>query len=161
MSERPIECGECKRAVKIFYKEITSDTITCTEMCDECPVFKAKLAGDSVVSPQKENPLCCGVCGTSLESVKMSQPLGCPECYTVFANFILSELIAADGIPSSKKIKPQALHIGSSPQQPSSVALSSKLASLSEALNEALRKENYEQAAWLRDQIKAMTDQHE
>ncbi len=166
MSERSIECSECKRPVKVVYKEIIGETITCTEMCDDCPILKAKLHGDAPASKSSERSLCCGVCGTSLESVKMGQHLGCAECYTVFAEYIISELIDANGIPSTLKKKAQAqklqtLHIGRSPQQPGSPALSSKLASLNEALNEALKKENYEQAASIRDQIKALTDKHE
>ncbi len=166
MTERSIECSECKRPIKVIYKEITQDAITCTGMCNDCPLLKAKLHGDTSTSKNDERSLCCGICGTSLESVKMGQPLGCAECYTVFGDFIVTELIEADGIPSSLKRKAEAqklqsLHIGRSPQQPGSPALSSKLASLNEALNEALKKENYEQAATLRDQIKSLTDQHD
>ncbi|MGH2639313.1 MAG: UvrB/UvrC motif-containing protein [Rhabdochlamydiaceae bacterium] len=51
--------------------------------------------------------------------------------------------------------------MGRSPQHSESPALSSKLTSLNEALNEAVKKENYEQAASIRDQIKALTDKHE
>jgi protein arginine kinase activator len=163
MSERSIECGECKKPVKVVYKEVVGQTVTCTEMCDDCPILKAKLHGDAGTSKTIERSLCCGVCGTSLDSVKMGQPLGCAECYSVFAGYIISELVEAAGIPSSLKKKAQTqklqtLHIGRSPQQPGSPALSSKLASLNEALNEALKKENYEQAARLRDQIKELTD---
>ncbi len=166
MGERSIECGECKRPVKVVYKEIVGKAITCTDMCDDCPILKAKLHGDATSSKSKESSLCCGVCGTSLESVKMGQPLGCAECYDVFADFIIQELVETGSIPMTLRKKAQAqklqtIHIGRSPQQPSSPALSSKLASLNEALNEALKKENYEQAASIRDQIKAMTDKHE
>lgn len=166
MSERPIECSECKRAAKVIYKEISCKGTTCTEMCDDCPVLKSKLHGDLSPTSNKESHLCCGICGTSLESVKMGQPLGCAECYSVFADFIISQLISTASIPSAlqKKAEAQKLqtfHIGKSPQQPDSPALSSKLASLNEALNDALKKENYEQAAYLRDQIKAMMNQHE
>lgn len=166
MSERPIECSECKRPTKVVYKEINDKGITCTEMCSDCPVLKAKLHGDSTPASKKESHLCCGICGTSLESVKMGQPLGCAECYSVFADFIIHQLVSTASIPSALQKKAQVqrlqtLHIGRFPQQSESPVLSSKLASLNEALNDALKKENYEQAAYLRDQIKAMTDQHE
>lgn len=166
MSERPIECSECKRPVKVIYKEIVGKMVNCTEMCDDCPVLKAKLQGDTPLTKEKESTLCCGVCGTSLESVKMGQPLGCATCYNVFAEYIVSELVDSNSIPSSFKKKArtqklQTLHIGKSPQQPSAPALSSKLSSLNEALNEALKKENYEQAATLRDQIKSLTKKNE
>ena len=158
MSNRPIECSACKRKIKVLYKEIVGKTVTTTEMCEECPVLKAKLQGDAPVVHSKKNVLCCDRCGTTLEEVLTGQPLGCAECYTVFAEFIVQELVAVDGIPAQSKQKPQILHIGRSPEQTRSLALSSKLASLHEALNEALKQENYEQAAYLRDQIKSITE---
>ena len=166
MGERSIECGECKRAVKVVYKEVVGQTISCTEMCEECPLLKSKLYGDVSGAKNSDQTLCCGVCGTSLESVKMGQPVGCAECYTVFADYIMRELIDASGIPLFLRKKAQAqklqtVHIGRSPHQPSSPVLSTKLSSLNEALNEALKKENYEQAASIRDQIKALTDNHD
>lgn len=163
MSERPVECSQCKRPVKVIYKEILSDTIACTEMCTDCPVLQTKLHGEATKTEKKENLLCCGSCGTSLESVRMGQPVGCIECYAVFNDFLVGELIAADAIPPSlqKKLasqRSQAIHIGKSPDKPSDITLSSRLASLNEALNDALKRENYEQAAWLRDQIKTLTE---
>lgn len=158
MSERPIECSGCKRKVKVIYKEIVGKRESVTEMCDDCPVLKAKLQGDVPVSHGKKSALCCDRCGTTLEEVVTGQPLGCAECYVVFAEFIVKELIASDGIPTLLKQKPQTLHIGRSPEQKGSLELSSKLAALHEALNEALKKENYEQAAYLRDQIKSITE---
>ncbi len=163
MSERPIECSQCKRPAKVIYKEIFNDTINCTEMCTECPVLQAKLHGDVSKIDKKESQICCGSCGTSLESVQMGQPLGCIECYIVFNDFLINELIAADAIPLAlqKKLtsqRTQAIHIGKSPDQPVDITLSSRLASLNEALNDALKRENYEQAAWLRDQIKTLTE---
>jgi len=163
MSERPIECSQCKRPAKVIYKEILNGTINCTEMCADCPVLQAKLHGELGKSDKKEGQLCCGSCGTSLESVQMGQPLGCIECYAVFNDFLVGELIAADAIPAvlQKKLaaqRTQAIHIGKSPDQPVDITLSSRLASLNEALNDALKRENYEQAAWIRDQIKTLTE---
>jgi len=50
------------------------------------------------------------------------------------------------------------LHLGKTPTKPVTIPTSSRLTALNEALNEALKKENYEQAAWIRDQIKALTE---
>ena len=163
MSDRPIECSQCKRPAKILYKEILGDTINCTEMCTDCPVLQAKLHGEAGKTDKKAGQVCCGSCGTSLESVQMGQPVGCIECYVVFNDFLVNELIAADAIPPAlqKKLasqKSQAIHIGKSPDQPVDITLSSRLASLNEALNDALKRENYEQAAMLRDQIKTLTE---
>ena len=165
MPDRPVECSQCKKPVKINYKEIVDDSIVCTEMCADCPVLQEKLHGEigKAASKDKTSELCCGNCGTSLESVKMGQPLGCSECYAVFGDFLIGELLESDAIPASLKKKlgskrAQAIHIGKSPDKPVDITLSSRLSSLNEALNEALKRENYEQAAWLRDQIKALTE---
>ncbi|HEY5259392.1 MAG TPA: UvrB/UvrC motif-containing protein, partial [Rhabdochlamydiaceae bacterium] len=55
-----------------------------------------------------------------------------------------------------KKTKP--LHSGRSPQQSLHILPINQLSTLHDALNDALKKENYEQAAWLRDQIKALNE---
>ena len=168
MGDRPIECGQCKKTVGVLYKEIVGKTTTCTEMCSSCPILSAKLHGESCKGklPRQESTLCCGNCGTSVESIQMGEPLGCSECYAVFGDILVSELLESDAIPPSLKKKvsmkgPQAIHIGKSPDNEQNVVLSTKLSSLNEALNEALKRENYEQAAWLRDQIKALTDKHD
>lgn len=169
MAERPVECGHCKRPIKVIYKEIIDGSMVCTEMCSECPILEQKLHGESKTTTsieglsEGEAGLCCGNCGTSLESVKMGNPLGCAECYAVFSDVLISELIAADAVPSHLKKsitgkKTQPLHIGKSPKEPLTIAPSSRLTTLNEALNEALKRENYEQAAWLRDQIKALME---
>ncbi len=168
MPERPVECSHCKRPIKVLYKEIVDKSMICTEMCAECPILQQKLHGQmKEMAPREgltdtEAGLSCAHCRTTLEAIKMGNPLGCSECYAVFSDVLLSELIAAGKLPSRlkkellvKKIQP--LHIGKSPNKPLTIPTSSRLTTLNEALNEALKKENYEQAAWIRDQIKALT----
>ena len=169
MAERPVECSHCKKPIKVIYKEIVADSIICTEMCADCPVFQQKLHGEVLPVKKGEAPvdgesgLCCGNCKTSLEAVKMGNPLGCSECYSVFSDVLLNELATAEKLPlylrksiSAKKTQP--IHIGKTPHKPLTIPSSSRLTALNEALNEALKIENYEQAAWLRDQIKALTE---
>lgn len=163
MPDRPIECSQCKKTISVIYKEITDESIICTEMCADCPVLQSKLHGEHKEKKgEHESVLCCSNCGTSLESVKMGEPLGCSDCYSVFGDLLVSELIASKSLPSAlgaklASQKSQAIHIGKSPDKPTDITLSSKLSSLNEALNVALKRENYEQAAWIRDQIKAIT----
>jgi protein arginine kinase activator len=169
MAERPVECtGHCKRPIKIVYKEIVGDAIHVTEMCAECPVYELKLHGQITAGlteghTEGEAALYCGNCHTNLESVLTGNPLGCVECYAVFADAILSTLLSEEAIPlhlaktiSAKKT--QSLHMGKSPHAAMALPASGRLTTLNEALNEALKKENYEQAAWLRDQIKALIE---
>ncbi len=161
MAERPVECGHCKKPVKVTYKEIAGGAITVTDTCADCPILQQKLHGGAL-APQKGEGLaetvCCGNCRTTLEAVKTGNPLGCSECYAVFSDVLISELSAANKIPARIAKKNQPIHIGKSPNKPLTIPSSSRLTALNEALNEALKKENYEQAAWIRDQIKALKD---
>ncbi len=169
MAERPVECSNCKKSIKVVYKEIVDTSILCSEMCADCPVLQQKLHGQNLQPAIREGlteteaGLCCGNCRTTLESIQMGNPLGCSECYAVFSDVLISELSAADKIPPRLKKevqakKTQSLHIGKTPNKPLTIPASSRLTALNEALNEALKKENYEQAAWIRDQIKALME---
>lgn len=163
MAERPVECGQCKKAAKVTYKEIVGKTITECEMCSDCPILQEKLHGTSPKEQQgaiEGTGLYCGHCHTSLESVKMGNPLGCSECYQIFGDLLVNELIAEERLPKAVQNarRGQPLHMGKSPGKTAQIPPSNRLTSLSEALNEALQAENYEEAAWLRDQIKQLTE---
>lgn len=163
MSERPVECGHCKKPIKVIYKELVDLHMICSQMCEECPLLLQRIKGGVserlATSPEKDMGLCCGTCGTTLESIQMGNPLGCSDCYLIFDEMIVQEMITTDMLPARvikgpQRKKSQPFHIGKSPLTPQQMPLSSKLTALNEALNDALKKENYEQAAWLRDQIK-------
>ena len=166
--DRPLECGECKRPIAVHYTEIVGNVITHIGMCSECPQLQKRLRG----TPQFEGGelfgetttgLVCGECGHTLESVKVSRTVGCSNCYDVFGDILLSEMIAYNKLPPSltKKKKAGPLHIGRSPGESKEVSSSLRLIALNEALEETLRREDYEQAAMLRDQIKALTEETE
>ncbi len=162
--DRPLECGECKKPIAIRYTEIVGDSIIHTSMCADCPELQRRLHGTSprelVANQTGAAGLECGNCGTRLEDVKRGHPLGCSECYTVFEDVLLIEMQATNRLPArlslSKKNVP--LHIGRSPGEKLAINPSSRLLALNEALKETLSREDYEQAAWLRDQIKALTE---
>ncbi|MBS0626967.1 MAG: UvrB/UvrC motif-containing protein [Verrucomicrobia bacterium] len=167
MTERPLECSHCKKHIKVIYKEVIGETIICSEMCQDCPILENKLHGRSQETKsqtEEENTsLCCANCMTTLEAVKMGYPLGCSNCYSVFEDILIKELIDQDKLPPrlrkellNKHSIP--LHLGKSPGNTVTIPSSTRLTSLNEALNDALKKENYEQAAWLRDQIKEIME---
>lgn len=164
--ERPIECTECKKNIAIWYTEIVGNTISQTSMCADCPVLQRKLHGQTsdkeIGYVSGETSLACGECGTTLEALRVGNPLGCSNCYDVFDDIILTELITVDKVPqrvaSNKKTVP--IHIGRAPGEIREISPSLRLLALNEALTETLKREDYEQAAWLRDQIKALTDEN-
>lgn len=168
LPDRPLECGECKKPIAIKYTEIVGETITQTNMCADCPELQRRLYGtnpaEHVANQMGVNAgLCCGNCGTTLEEVKRGHRLGCTECYNVFGDILVIELLASHRLPPrfapAKKSSP--LHIGRAPGQTLAINVSSRLLALSEALRETLNREDYEQAAWLRDQIRALTENEE
>lgn len=164
--ERPIECTECKRPIAVWYTEIVGTTISQTSMCSECPVLQRKLHGQTSEKELGQMPgetsLACGECGTTLEALRVGNPLGCSNCYEVFDDVIVSELTTLDKVPprmaSNKKTIP--IHIGRGPGEIREISPSLRLLALNEALTETLKREDYEQAAWLRDQIKALTEEN-
>lgn len=167
-TERPLDCFECKKPIAVRYTEVVGKTITHCIMCADCPHLERRLHGLSHLQKVEgthasTTGLCCGNCGTTLESVRMGNLLGCSECYNVFADIIVPELVASGRLSksmlSNKKGVP--LHIGRTPGEKNEMSPSLQLLALSEALTETLKREDYEQAAWLRDQIKTLTEQQD
>lgn len=166
--ERPLECSECKKPVTVHYTEVVGNTITHTCMCSDCPELQRRLRGMPAThftgfTSEIAAGLACGNCGTTLEALRVGTPLGCPECYAVFDDILLMEMDAAGKVPNrlmtGKKTTP--IHMGRSPGEMQEINPSLRLLALNEALNDTLKREDYEQAAWLRDQIKALTDNSE
>ncbi len=166
MNDRPLGCSNCKHPIRIIYKEIERENLCETHMCDECPFIQGKVYDESRQSEEKSVPnddLYCKNCGTTYEAIHSGECLGCQECYTAFEELVVKEMIASNRIAGKvqltiEKKQEKALHVGKSPHQSANVTLSKRLQELHDALNDALRKENYEQAAWLRDQIKEISE---
>ena len=162
--ERPIECSECRKKIAIKYTEIVGESITHVFMCEGCPEYNRRLHGEAhkISQGMGEGTLACGSCGTTLDAVRMGNLLGCSVCYDVFAETIFSELIQAKKMPARitqfKKSVP--LHLGRAPGETKEVSPAMKLLALNEALSDTLKAENYEQAAFLRDQIRELTEKN-
>lgn len=163
--ERPLECDNCQKPIVYHYTEIIGDAITHTGHCAECPVLLRRLhglpPGSEIYAGDTKTGLVCGECGTTLEEVRRGSILGCSVCYEIFGDVLMAEMIANKKISPgvTKKKKPTSLHIGRSPGEILEISPSLRLLALNEALDETLKREDYEQAAWLRDQIKALTEQ--
>jgi protein arginine kinase activator len=119
-------------------------------------MLEEKLHGSK---KESSKGLACSHCTTPLEQILTGGPVGCSECYTVFEKQIFSDLVATDSIPSFLQKKKELLHVGRAPHQAKAPPLPSKLLALKEALTDALRRENYEQAAFIRDQIKTLSQE--
>jgi protein arginine kinase activator len=157
--ERHLECCECKKPIAVCYTEVIGKMTYRVGMCSECPILRQKLYGHGIShgkeSDANSTGLVCGQCGTTADEVKMGSLLGCKLCYEVFSDLIVIELESSDKFLQKKKST--TMHLGRSPGEISEVSPQAKLLSLHQALHETLTREDYEQAAWLRDQIKALS----
>lgn len=167
MPDRPLECGECKKPVLVYYTEIIGNSIIHTCMCKDCPELQRRLhgipAGTGLEGSSEGGGLACGNCGTTLEALRHGTPVGCAVCYEVFDSILLSELASGGKLPArlTTNKKNAQIHIGRAPGESREINTSMRLLALNEALNETLKREDYEQAALLRDQIKALTKEKE
>ena len=165
MEERPLECNQCRKSIEVFYQEFVGGNQTCYHMCLQCPILQSKLGEEthefSFSLEEKEGASSCSSCKTTKESFLLGEPLGCAQCYIFFEKTILTQLEALDAIaPHSKKGVPSVyLHSGKTPEPLSKTPLKKRLVVLTESLDQALREENYEEAAWIRDQIKILKNQ--
>lgn len=165
LPDRPLECSECRRPIAFLYTEMVGDSVNETCHCAECPVLLrrfGKVEHISTSPPSEETGmrLCCGVCGTTLRDVHMGGLLGCGSCYDVFGDVLVGEMLTSKRISPkvSKANKARPIHSGRALGEGAKINLSTRLADLNEALKETLGREDYEQAAWLRDQIKDLTE---
>ena len=167
MPERPLDCSECKKPIAVHYTEIVGDKTVQTAMCADCPHLEKRQHGSLQKATSEgvrvETALACGNCGTSLDAIRMGHDLGCFECYEVFTDVIVDELIKEGRISRhlSAASRSQPLHIGRSPGEVSEISPTLRLIALNEALDETLIQEDYEQAALLRDQIRAIKEKGE
>jgi protein arginine kinase activator len=163
--ERHFECSGCKKPVSHVYTEIIGKMTYRIGMCSDCPVLRKKLYGNAatVIEGVKDAELVCGNCGTTIDEIKMGAPLGCAGCYEVFQETIVTELTTTDRLAQTVLgvNRSEPLHLGRLPKEDIEVNPALKLLSLHQALHETLSREDYEQAAWLRDQIKALTQEKE
>jgi len=163
MDQRPLECSKCSKPLSVNYKEINSEGIHCFSACSDCPIVHQKLHGLQESSKGKEETLCCEGCNTSLQDIKRGHSVGCSECYTIFEDVLIKELKDRGFYPTEEGPiftinASESLHVGKTPFDSQDIRFSKRLINLNDALNDALKIENYEQAAWLRDRIKTLTE---
>ena len=103
------------------------------------------------LSPQAANKTStnvCGSCGMTGEELKSGGKLGCRECYSSFSEEIGAIL---------KNVQSSTRHAGKFPKRQGKEMLSIRQAGdLREKLNQAIAEENFELAAKLRDEIRAL-----
>jgi protein arginine kinase activator len=92
----------------------------------------------------------CPNCGTRFIDIKQLGKLGCSECYQVYVQGLDSSL---------RRIHGNSQHSGKIPiRGGEKVLIKKQIELLKSKLQEAIKEEKYEEAAEIRDSVKAMED---
>jgi protein arginine kinase activator len=162
-------CDQCgKQPASVRYTEIDEGKVTRRKFCRACAqerglldepskplvMLQEMLSLASPPSPETSTPgtskpgLVCQTCGLAFATFQQSGRLGCPSCYVTFRPRLLSLL---------RKLHGSARHTGKSPHAFARKSeLRQRVEDLRAALDRAVRGEDYESAAQLRDEIRAV-----
>lgn len=157
-----MQCQKCKNAATLHITEITGENqFEELHLCEQCahkylyePQAKTGGKGKSVIAEQAEegmfNQQECPHCGVKFVDFRNTGRLGCPHDYKLFRE---------DLIPLLENIHGDTRHCGKSPRRaPQARETESELIQLRNRLKLAVTKEDYEEAARIRDKIKRLED---
>jgi protein arginine kinase activator len=162
-----MKCDKCKKnEATIHFTQVKEGEVVSLNLCHEC-AGKHGMKGvkfDSEVqpafSPEQKNAVLndlaepagedqagsCQFCGSTLDDIKKSGRLGCGKCYFVFESQV--DMLM-------RRIQGSSFHVGKRPGRTENRAIDDQLRvrELKKRLNDAVKLENYEEAARLRDEI--------
>ncbi len=146
MSDSSCLCYHCQQPATICYTEVNRKEKVRYYLCSQCPYPGAFDPYETSGSAAHESiTLECGNCKTIWNPQEQSHTLGCHLCYTSFKSQLAIFFKEVHGT--------SVVHIGRAPGESSHMNPSIRLIALNEALQDTLAREDYEQAAIIRDQI--------
>jgi protein arginine kinase activator len=159
-------CDRCGAPATLFLAQVAGEAVAMTAFCPNCvppgvpeAALPAAAAGLSLPIPLPPSRAPCPACGFRWPDFERHQRLGCPECYAIHA--AQSRALVA-------RTQPALTHQGRRPGAPvaplqremeglgSTTPAPGGAAELETRLARAIREENYEEAARLRDLIAAL-----
>lgn len=173
-------CDIChKREAKIYYTEIKNGEKKEQYLCEECAAqqssFKngedsidgtlggflsnilGSIYGDSKQKKNKDSMPKCMKCGISYEEVLENGRFGCPYCYDSFKEMVDKSLRQIQGANSHNGKKPERLK-----KVDKDIVLNlTEMEKLSIQLQEAIEREEFEEAAKLRDRMRELKGEKE
>jgi protein arginine kinase activator len=158
-------CDICKKTdATVHLTQILDGKVLKVDLCEGCA--KAKGVQEAVSLPlaellvglganaeaKTEEPgPACATCGMTQADFKKTGRLGCADCWDVFA---------AGLAPLLKAMHKGDRHVGKVPNKAAhTVVIGEQIKELSDALQKAVRGEQYEEAARLRDEIRQLETQ--
>lgn len=158
-------CDMCRKNDAIIYIEQTNRLGTkkvnlCRDCAVSCGISPESQEIDKeigsifkqILRDRKEqllkNDRACPVCGRLRSEIVLSGKLGCPECYSIFKTEVF-EYLKAKKVPGR--------YTGSMPRRLAGFrSLLTDRALAREKLDEAVKREDYEKAAFYRDYLRAI-----
>jgi len=164
-----MQCDKCgEREAAIHLTQIVENSVTTLHLCPQCAAeqgvqtgahvakfplsdFLASLGtGDPGKSSLASGVVECDFCHATLKDFRESGRLGCPHCYETFEHHLRDLL---------RRVHGSSHHVGElylSPAAPGSASQDREINEMREQLRKAIRAENFELAAELRDRLKAL-----
>lgn len=150
---KPEQCSHCTKPATIHLTQIVDNKIHKVDLCEDCPFKKGvtdeegfSLADFMMKGPialREEQDLCCEVCGFTPADFKKSGRFGCPHCYEAFKELLDPMLV---------NMHKDRVHRGKVPEKAlARMSRKRRLDQLEADLQTAVKEENYEEAARLRD----------
>ena len=162
-------CQNCgKNEATTHIKQIINGDMAESHLCSDCAshlgysdVFSGfglnlsglfgGLLGDMMPSISAGKSPRCPKCGTSFEEIVRSGKVGCADCYRTFYDKLLPSIQRIHG-----KIKHSGKVTNSAPVESKEETAEEKIEKLKIAMNEAVAKQEFETAAKIRDEIRAL-----
>jgi protein arginine kinase activator len=164
-----MQCQICnKRTATIHLTEISEGVRTEMHICEQCAadqgiaaqsqmslnellsnLLASQPGDDEIFGPSSDQESACPNCGFTLGKLRKEGMLGCPDDYEVFEAALLPLIERAHGGNTT--------HAGKMPSKtPQPTKRLVELANLRRQLEIAVKNEDYEEAAKLRDEIKKL-----
>lgn len=158
-------CSQCQeRDAVVHLTQIVENAVAQVHLCEKCAAERGietsvsmpkNPLGDFLQAAQQQaqqlpgDAARCSYCGTSLRDFRASGRLGCARCYGAFEQS-LKDLL--------RRVHGSATHVGRRYQGADEPALErdANLSELRGRLDDAIRTEEFELAATLRDQIRTL-----
>lgn len=167
-----MDCQKCgKKKGQIQVTRLIEGTLKEILLCDECLREEMKVQNEDLQTPnymlnaildavsQSAIPVnwirttSCSQCGMTFGMYREIGKMGCSTCYQTFSDRLERVLINWHG---------HSVHVGKRPNQEwFNLVEKEEIIKLHKALNEAVHREDFEEAARLRDLILAMEKQVE
>lgn len=159
-----MKCSNCgKNNANISYKQNINGEITNLNLCESCAkklgifnsfddIFTPMVLDLDFVLPEE---IKCKNCGYTLSKYKSTGLFGCPDCYNTFKDEIDSMLLKIQGKNRNIESKDERKIIRNVKEK-IKTKKKSEVEELKDELQRLIKEEKFEDAAIVRDKIKAI-----